>query len=138
MAVWETGEGPNCNGYSAAPKKAGRHTLLMTSKYQIIYWRDIPAQIKVRSGAARASRSLSDRFQQAIDEAAMREGLIGTDGYLAMWRTSQWIDREGEAEEVAAALILELEAAYPQDRLTNLIAGGGYDPAASSGSGSHD
>jgi len=106
----------------------------MTSKYQIIYWRDIPAQIKVRSGAARTSRSLSDRFQQATDEAAVREGLVGADEYLAMWRTSQWIDREGEAEEVAAALILELEAAYPQDRLTNLIAGGRYDPAASSGS----
>lgn len=106
----------------------------MTSKYQIIYWRDIPAQIKVRSGAARTSRSLSDRFQQAIDEAAMREGLIGTDEYLAMWRTSQWFDRDGEVEEVAAAVILELEAAYPQDRLTDLVARGGHGPAASSGS----
>jgi hypothetical protein len=104
----------------------------MTSKYQIIYWRDIPAQIKVRSGAARTSRSLSERFQQAIDEAAMREGLIGTDEYLAMWRTSPWLDREGELEEAATTLILELESAYPQDRLADLVAAGGHNLAGSS------
>jgi hypothetical protein len=98
----------------------------MTSKYQIIYWRDIPAQIKVRSGAARISRSLSERFQQAIDETAMRVGLIGTDEYLAMWRTSPWLDREGELEELATALVLELEGAYPPDRLADLVAAGGH------------
>jgi len=100
----------------------------VTSKYQIIYWRDIPAQIKVRSGASRLARGLSDRFQQAIDEAAMRAGLIGTDEYLEMWRTSEWMDREGAAEEVAAALVVELESAFPQDRLTDLVAGGGRHP----------
>ena len=99
----------------------------MKSNYQIIYWRDIPAQIKVRSGTARTSRSLSERFQQAIDEAAMREGLTGTDEYLAMWRTSQWSDREGSIEEMAGALILELEEAYPQNRLMRLVVGGGHD-----------
>jgi hypothetical protein len=99
----------------------------MTSKYQIIYWCDIPAQIKVRSGAVRNSRSLSERFQQAIDEAAMREWLIGTEEYLAMWRTSPGLDREGQIEEASEALILELEEAYPQNQLTELLAGGGHN-----------
>ena len=61
----------------------------MTVEYQIIYWRDVPAQLKVRAaGARRLSRELSDRFQKAIDEAAMRAGLTGTDDYLAAWRIS--------------------------------------------------
>jgi hypothetical protein len=99
----------------------------MTSNYQIIYWRDIPTQIKVRSGTTRTSRTLSERFQQAIDETAMREGLSGTDEYLAMWRISPWFDREGSIEELAVALILELEEAYPHNRLARLVAGGGHD-----------
>ena len=102
----------------------------MTSKYQIIYWRDIPAQIKVRSGTARLARNLSERFQQAIDEAAMHEGLIGTDDYLEMWRTSEWLDRDGTAEDVAAALVIELETAFPRDRLADFVASGGRRPAA--------
>jgi hypothetical protein len=106
----------------------------MTSKYQIIYWRDIPAQIKVRAGAARAARSLSERFQQAIDETAMRQGLIGTDEYLAMWRTSEWLDREGSPEEVAAALADELETFFTPDRLIEMVVSGGNSTAASSGS----
>ena len=106
----------------------------MTSAYQIISWRDIPAQIKVRAGVTRISRSLSERFQAAIDEAAMKEGLIGTDEYLAMWRTSQWLEREGAPEEVALALVTELETAYLQERLTDLVARGGRSSATSSGS----
>jgi hypothetical protein len=105
----------------------------MTSKCQIIYWRDIPAQVKVRSATARTARSLSERFQQAIDAAAMREGLIGTNEYLAMWRTSPWFDREGAAEEVASELVMELEAALPQDLLTELVAKGGHSSATSPG-----
>src|SRR3990170_1386325 len=56
-------------------------------RVQVVYWRQIPAQVKARQGNERASRPLSERFQQAIDEAAMRAGLSGTDAYLAAWRT---------------------------------------------------
>ena len=60
----------------------------MSVTYQIVYWRDIPAQIKLRSENGRLARSLSPRFQEAIDAAAMRANATGTDAYLEEWRTS--------------------------------------------------
>jgi hypothetical protein len=91
------------------------------TKVQIIYWRDIPAQIKARAGSNRASRALSKRFSVAIDEAAMRAELTGSDEYLAQWHASEWVEREGELEETASALVSEIEAAYPAQRLTALV-----------------
>jgi hypothetical protein len=95
------------------------------TRLQIVYWRDIPAQVKAREGSQRAARPLSDRFQQAIDEAAMRAGLSGTDDYLAEWRTSDAEERPGDPEALAQAAIEELEAAYPPARLAGLVAHGG-------------
>jgi hypothetical protein len=54
----------------------------MTVEYQILYWRDIPAQVRVRSGRQRVTRPLPARFQEAIDEAAMRGRATSTDEYL--------------------------------------------------------
>jgi hypothetical protein len=99
----------------------------MSVEYQIVSWRDIPAHVKVRAGRARVSRSLSERFQQAIDEAAMRAGKSGSDEYLSEWRTSAPVSRDGEAEVVADALVSELEAAYPPERLQRLAAQRGLE-----------
>jgi len=100
------------------------------ASYQVVYWRDIPAQVKVRAGArgARAGRQLAERFQVAIDRAAMRAGLFNTDDYLAEWRTSAPQEREGDAEVVADMVASELEAAYPPDRLEALAISGGREP----------
>lgn len=97
----------------------------MATQFQIIFWRDIPAQVKVRDGRQRLSRPLAGRFQEAIDEAAMRAGVVSTDDYLAEWRSTPWEARDGEPAAVAAALAAELEAAYPDERLRTLIAGRG-------------
>ncbi len=99
----------------------------MTVTYQVVYWRDIPAQVKLRDGRERLARPLSDRFQEAIDAAAMRAGLAESDAYLAEWRSSDWQEREGALAELAAALIAEVESGYPDDRLTALVARGGRE-----------
>jgi hypothetical protein len=95
--------------------------------YQIIFWRDIPAQIKLRDGRNRLSRPLSDRFQEAIDEAAMRAKITGTDAYLDEWRTSDALEREGEAAAVAEAVLAEIETAYPDERLRRLVQNKGQE-----------
>jgi hypothetical protein len=94
---------------------------MATTSYQIVYWRAIPAQVKVKLGRERTSQPLSDRFQMAIDEAAMRAGMIGSDDYLAEWRTGEPAERDGEAEAVVTAVVAEFEAAYPDDRLKMLV-----------------
>ena len=97
------------------------------ASYQTVYWRDIPAQVKVKAGRVRAGRQLSDRFQVVIDRAAMRSGLFNTDDYLNEWRTSEAQEREGDPEAVAEAVAAELEAAYSEERLEALASSGGVE-----------
>ncbi len=42
------------------------------AEYQITRWREIPSLVTAREGDQVAKISLSTRFQEAIDEAAMR------------------------------------------------------------------
>ncbi len=80
------------------------------AKYQILYWKHIPAQVKVSAEGQRTlSRPMPDRFQEEIDKIAMREGLAGTDDYLNQWNWTPKQERPGTPEQVAEALIQELE-----------------------------
>ena len=94
-------------------------------KFQTVYWRDIPAQIKGKEGRQRVGRPLSTRFQVAIDEAAMRAGLDGSDAYLAEWGNGVWQEHDGDPETLLDTLVAELETAYPPERLRRLVANGG-------------
>jgi hypothetical protein len=92
---------------------------------QVVYWRDIPAQVKARSGRARAAKPLADRFQESIDAAAMRAGASQSDAYLAEWRTVDRGERECDPASLVEALVAELESAYPSERLQALVDRGG-------------
>lgn len=91
----------------------------------VVYWRDIPAQVIVKQGRKSAKRQLPERFEQAIDMAAMRSGARGTDAYLAEWRKGDPVpvgdDLEAEAEKAAGAL----EAEFHQEALVALAKAGG-------------
>ncbi len=100
----------------------------MTSKYQIIYWRDIPAQVKARSEAVRTAREFSARFQEAIDAAAMASGAVGTVEYLSAWRTSEWQSAEGDLERLLDEIVARFEGEYTDERLSALTRTGGYAP----------
>jgi hypothetical protein len=95
--------------------------------YQVVYWRAIPSQVKVGAGRSRVARLLPQRFQDAIDRAAMRSGLFNTDDYLSEWRTVDMPARDGEAEAVADAVASELDASYPDARLDALALNGGEE-----------
>jgi len=83
------------------------------TRYRILSWRGIPAQVKVYRDNGRAlSVPLSDWFMQEIDRVAMTEGIVGTDEYLEQWQWSDDLERPGTAEEVGAALVAELEAEW--------------------------
>lgn len=99
----------------------------MSIEYQIVYWRDIPAQVKVRSGRQRAAQQLPERFQEAIDAAAMAGRTTDTDSYLEEWRSTDWETAEGELESFAGGKASELEKQYPPERLKALAANRGYE-----------
>src|SRR4051794_41822613 len=101
----------------------------------VVYWRDIPAQVIVKAGRRAAKRQLSERFEQAIDRAAMRAKMTGTDAYLEQWRRAEPVpcgdDLEAEAEAAADAL----ETEFTGELLRELGAKGGpgaifWSPAA--------
>ena len=50
--------------------------------YQVLYWKDIPAQIRVYDGKRPKGYEMPEWFQKEIDRVAMAEGLTGTDDYL--------------------------------------------------------
>ena len=92
----------------------------------IVYWRDIPAQVIVKAGRRNvAKRELSVRFTQAIDATAMREGLTGTDAYLAEWRRGEPEPCGDDIEAEADATLARLENEYGRDRLRQLVDNGG-------------
>jgi len=93
----------------------------------VIYWRDIPAQVTAADGDRNARAALDDRFQIAIDEAAMREGLTGTDDYLNEWRRET---REcgSDLEQTVADEAARLEEALPDAELERLVDSGGRRP----------
>lgn len=92
----------------------------------IVYWRDIPAQVIVGKGRRGAKVQLPERFEQAIDRAAMKTGAAGTDDYLAEWRKADPFTIEGDPEQIVAAEAARLDAEYDQERIKALIANDGW------------
>ena len=80
--------------------------------FQILYWADIPVQVKASEGRTRASAALSDRFQEAVDAAAMVAGMVGSDAYTEQFHWSDAQERAGSPRAVADAVAAELEATY--------------------------
>ena len=86
----------------------------------ILYWRDIPSQVIVKSGRFTARRELSERFIRAIDAAALHAGAKSADAYLAEWRRSEPIVCGDDLEQKAEAAAQRLEAEYDTHRLAVL------------------
>jgi hypothetical protein len=107
----------------AATRDKGNHMVDVT----IVYWRDIPAQVIVGKGRSSAKKQLPEKFEQAIDRAAMKTGAAGSDAYLAEWRKAAPYPVDGAAEDVVTAEAARLDADYDRDRLKALIANDGWD-----------
>ena len=79
--------------------------------FKILYWQEIPSQIKVEDDdGAEVNRELPPKFMERIDVVAAKRGLLNSDDYLAQWKWSDEERRDGSAAEVADALIAELTA----------------------------
>ncbi|MGR3501215.1 virulence factor [Pseudaestuariivita sp.] len=92
----------------------------------IVYWRDIPAQVIVGKGRRGAKKQLPERFEQAIDRAAMKVGAADTDAYLAEWRKAPPVAMEGDPHEICEAEATRLDTEYDTTRIKALIANDGW------------
>ena len=98
------------------------------AKLTTVYWRDIPAQVIAKESRGRdtAKVVLTERFAEAIDKAAMRAKMAGTDAYLEQWRrevVNCGKDLQAAVDEAAAIL----EQTYDDARLDVLVSNGGID-----------
>lgn len=82
------------------------------SRYRIIYWKHIPQSITVEGDGRTIKKELSQKIQNAIDAYAMAAGLTSTTDYAKEYKRGDWIERAGSPEEVAEALLSELEAEF--------------------------
>jgi len=78
--------------------------------YKILYWQEIPTQIKAEDDSDDVTVTLDGRFMAQVDILAARRGLQSADDYLAQWKWSEEEERDGSAQQVADALKAELEA----------------------------
>ena len=101
------------------------------AKLQIIYWRDIPAQIIVSAGRKKARRQLNVRFEKAIDRAAIRAKLHGTEDYLEQWRRSEPVACGDDLEAAAEQAANRIEQDYSEDRVERIVRSNGLDDPAS-------
>ncbi len=87
------------------------------ARYQVMYWKHIPAHVKAWDEKGEAKRLLPDRFQAAIDAYSMKEGSTEMDAYLEAWHWGPESERPGSAEDVVEVMVAELDAANPRSKL---------------------
>jgi hypothetical protein len=78
--------------------------------YKVLYWQEVPTQIKSEDDMDDVTVMLDDKFMQQVDILAAKRGLQGADDYLAQWKWTDEEERDGTAREVADAVKAELEA----------------------------
>jgi len=81
------------------------------SKYQILYWQDLPASIKAWDDLEELKIDLPSAFADRIDAQAQRLGFTKGDDYIAQLRWGDEQERVGSPKDVIDALQKELEAA---------------------------
>ncbi len=91
----------------------------------VVYWRDIPAQVIVKKGRDAAKIQLNERFEKAIDRAAMKANLRDTDSYLGEWRRATPVEVGDDLQAIADAKAQEIEAEFTDEKLTALVNAGG-------------
>jgi len=78
--------------------------------YKVLYWQEVPSQVKAEDDLDEVNIPMPQRFMERVDRLAMQRGLQGTDDFLAQWHWSDEEERDGTAQDVAAAVVAELEA----------------------------
>jgi len=77
--------------------------------------------VVARSGDTTIKVMLASRFQEAIDEAAMRLGAIDADAYTNGWNRDPWVVASDAPDVLAARIAQELEVELSEEKLTALL-----------------
>ncbi|HEY5227030.1 MAG TPA: virulence factor [Opitutaceae bacterium] len=98
---------------SAVPAAAPARDPSAKSKFQVLYWKNIPSQVKAWDDFDEVKLDMPTRFADLIDAEAQRLGLAKGDDYINELRWGEELERVGAPGEIAAAVRKELEAGAP-------------------------
>lgn len=82
--------------------------------YRVLSWKGIPSLVEAQAGDETVRVLLSQRFQDLIDAAAMREGASSAEAYLDGWRHGPAGERPGSPRSVAEAVAADIEASFEE------------------------
>ena len=85
------------------------------ARYQILYWEHIPIGVKATDVNGTVRENLPARFQEAVATAASRAGQTNAAAYTSMFKWGKEQEREGEASNVAAAVVKELDETWNEE-----------------------
>lgn len=80
-------------------------------------YKDIPLQVKVFDSDSEVRFGLSDRFREAMEKVHSTE----VENYILLRKWADYGIRYGDKQEIGETVVLEVEAAYPDERLQEII-----------------
>ena len=95
------------------------------ARYRIMYWNHIRQSFTVEGDGRTIKKQLSQKVEDKIDAYAMSEGLTSTSDYAAQYKRGDWVERVGSPEEVAEAILAELEAEFAKIEIPRNNGNGG-------------
>ena len=122
-AMSKTDIGPHIRVIKQTEEEQGESLM---ADVTIVYWRDMPAQVIVGRGRRGVKLPLPERFEQAIDRAAMKSGAAESDDYMSGFRKAAPIPVDGSDQEAAEATVSKIDADYDLERIKTLIANDGW------------
>ena len=87
----------------------------MPSRVNILYWKEIPVQIKAENDETTVSTQLDGRFQEAADAVAMMDGSYGSDAYLDAWQWGDEIESDLDPQPAAQQVADRINNGMPRD-----------------------
>ncbi len=101
------------------------------AKVRMMYWKEVPVQVKAEDESDTVSLPLEDRFQQGADAISMFDGSAGSDEYLMAWNWGEYMEFDGSAQQAAETLARSYNEGFPKDfvaRIRDLHRAGKRDP----------
>ncbi|MBI2939183.1 MAG: virulence factor [Chloroflexi bacterium] len=98
---------------------------------RVMYWKEIPSQVKATDEHGAVSRMLDSRFQEGIDAIGMFDGSCEAGAYLDGWEWGEPLDLPGRAEDAVTSLAERYNTRFPHDfvaRIRELQRAGTRDP----------
>jgi len=85
------------------------------AKVRLMYWKEIPVQVKAEDETGQISVPLDARFQEGADATSIFDGSSGSDAYLAAFQWGDYFEEPGSAQEAGIRVAERINNRFPKD-----------------------